>query len=56
MIVKSAAGSGMILYLWHMNPNLVVQGFVDTHNIEPDSMTKIADICQELKVKFIVNL
>ncbi|XP_020538535.1 CCR4-NOT transcription complex subunit 1 isoform X2 [Jatropha curcas] len=50
MIIKSATGSSMILYLWHVNPSLVVRGFVDAHNMEPDCMTKILDICQELKI------
>ncbi|KAG8653698.1 CCR4-NOT transcription complex subunit 1-like isoform X2 [Manihot esculenta] len=50
MLIKSSAGSGMILYLWHVNPSLVLRGFVDSHNIEPDCMTKILDICQELKI------
>ncbi|KAJ4827650.1 hypothetical protein Tsubulata_008272 [Turnera subulata] len=50
MIIKSATGTGMVLYLWHVNPNLVVRGFVDALNMEPNSMAKILDICQELKI------
>ncbi|XP_058008298.1 uncharacterized protein LOC110666945 isoform X2 [Hevea brasiliensis] len=50
MIIKSGTGSGMIHYLWHINPSLVVRGFVDAYNIEPDLMTKILDICRELKI------
>jgi CCR4-NOT transcription complex subunit 1 len=50
LIIKSAAGSGMMLYLWHLNPNLVLRGFVDAHNVEPNIMTEILDACQELKV------
>ncbi|XP_021677934.2 uncharacterized protein LOC110663040 isoform X2 [Hevea brasiliensis] len=50
MIIKSFTGSGVILYLWHVNPSLVVRGFVDVYNIESDCMTKILDICQELKI------
>ncbi|GAV69286.1 Not1 domain-containing protein/DUF3819 domain-containing protein [Cephalotus follicularis] len=50
MIVKNAMASGMILRLWHVSPNLVLRAFVDFHNIEPDSMTRILDICQELQI------
>ena len=50
MIVKSGVGSGMILHLWHVNPNLVLRGFVDSQNNDADSIIRIVDICQELKV------
>ncbi|XP_057455962.1 uncharacterized protein LOC130747140 isoform X2 [Lotus japonicus] len=50
MIVNSAVGSGMILHLWHVNPNLVLRGLMDSQNSDVDSITKIVDICQELKI------
>ncbi|KAJ1439436.1 CCR4-NOT transcription complex subunit 1, TTP binding domain, partial [Sesbania bispinosa] len=50
MIVKSSVGSGMILHLWHVNPNLVLRGFMDSLNSDVDSITRIVDICQELKI------
>jgi CCR4-NOT transcription complex subunit 1 len=50
MIVKSAVGSGIILHLWHVNPNLVMRGFVDCLNNDADGISRIVDICQELKV------
>ncbi|KAJ1388195.1 CCR4-NOT transcription complex subunit 1, CAF1-binding domain [Sesbania bispinosa] len=50
MIVKSSVGSGMILHLWHVNPNLVMRGFMDSLNSDVDSITRIVDICQELKI------
>ncbi|CAK7347840.1 unnamed protein product [Dovyalis caffra] len=50
LIVKSPAGGGMMLYLWHLNPNLVLRGFVGAHNVEPNIMIKILDVCQELKI------
>jgi CCR4-NOT transcription complex subunit 1 len=53
MIVKSDVGSGMILHLWHINPNLVLRGFMDSQNRDVDSIIRIADICQELKVVLI---
>ncbi|KAL9303652.1 hypothetical protein ACSQ67_020915 [Phaseolus vulgaris] len=50
MIVKSAVGSGMILHLWHVNPNLVFRGIIDSQNHDSDSIIRIVDICQELKI------
>ena len=50
MILKSAVGSGMILHLWHVNPNLVLRGFIDSQNNDADSIVRIVEICQELKV------
>lgn len=50
MIVKNSMGSGMINHLWHINISLVLRGFVDAHNSDPDSMARILDICEELKV------
>ncbi|WJX85826.1 hypothetical protein P8452_68221 [Trifolium repens] len=50
MIVKSDVGSGMILHLWHINPNLVRRGFMDSQNRDVDSIMRIVDICQELKI------
>ncbi|GMI99089.1 hypothetical protein like AT1G02080 [Hibiscus trionum] len=50
MVIKNALGSGTILQLWHVNPNLVMRGFVEVHNTEPDNMIRILEICQELKI------
>ncbi|BBG97359.1 transcription regulator [Prunus dulcis] len=50
MIVKNSMGSGMINHLWHINISLVLRGFVDAHNSDPDSMARILDICDELKI------
>ncbi|KAB1225230.1 CCR4-NOT transcription complex subunit 1 [Morella rubra] len=50
IVVKNAMLDGMILHLWHVNPNLVLRGFVDSLNCEPDSITRILDVCQELKI------
>ena len=51
MIFKSSLGSGMILHLWRVNPNLLLRGFLDAYNTDPDDMSRVLDICQELKVK-----
>ncbi|KAE9600761.1 putative CCR4-Not complex component, Not1, CCR4-NOT transcription complex subunit 1, HEAT [Lupinus albus] len=50
MIVKRAGGSEMILHLWHVNPNLVLRGVVDSQKNDIDIVTRIVDICQELKI------
>ncbi|KAI6684113.1 hypothetical protein NL676_030026 [Syzygium grande] len=39
MIMKNAGGVGMILYLWQVNPILVLRGFVDPAGLDPDCMT-----------------
>ncbi|KAI4368425.1 hypothetical protein MLD38_016982 [Melastoma candidum] len=50
MILKNAGGVGMILYLWHVNPILVLRGFVDAVNLDSGSVFRILDVCQELKI------
>ncbi|KAM2315113.1 hypothetical protein ACFX1S_028052 [Malus domestica] len=50
MMVKNATGSGIINHLWHINTSLVLRGFMDSHNCDPDSIARILDICQELKI------
>ncbi|KAK4267898.1 hypothetical protein QN277_024622 [Acacia crassicarpa] len=50
MMLKNVVGSGMILHLWHVNPNLVLRGIIDSQNNDIESATRIVDICQELKI------
>ncbi|KAI9078450.1 hypothetical protein K1719_039546 [Acacia pycnantha] len=50
LMLKNVVGSGMILHLWHVNPNLVLRGIVDSQNNDIESATRIVDICQELKI------
>ncbi|KAH9788463.1 transcription regulator [Citrus sinensis] len=50
MIIKSTMSNGMILHIWHVNPNIVLRGFVDAQNMEPDCTIRILEICQELKI------
>lgn len=52
MILRNSGGLGMILYLWHVNPVLVLRGFVDAANLEPDCLIRVLDISQELKVRY----
>lgn len=55
MIVGTALGSAMILHLWHSNPKLVVHGFLDMIRTDERDMSRILNICHELKVKLIVD-
>lgn len=50
MILKNVPGMGMIHYLWHVNPNILVRGFVDAITIDPDNISRVLEACQELKV------
>ncbi|XVF79827.1 hypothetical protein PTKIN_Ptkin15bG0021000 [Pterospermum kingtungense] len=50
IIIKNALGAGIVLQLWHVNTNLVLRGFVEVQNTEPDTMLRILEICQELKI------
>ncbi|XP_038898360.1 CCR4-NOT transcription complex subunit 1 [Benincasa hispida] len=54
LLLRNPLGSDLIFQLWHLNPNLVLRGFVDAQNSDPDSMVRIVDICQELKILFSV--
>ncbi|XP_058104448.1 uncharacterized protein LOC131248268 isoform X3 [Magnolia sinica] len=50
VIAGSAMKSGIVHHLWLINPKLVLRGFVEIHNTNPDTIEKILDICQELKI------
>lgn len=48
--LKSASASGLLYTLWHANPNMLLRGLIDTVNLDPDSVSRILDACQEIKV------
>ncbi|XP_058212330.1 uncharacterized protein LOC131324368 [Rhododendron vialii] len=50
IILRNSAGSGTILQLWQVNPNLLLWGFLDAYNTNPDDITRVLDVCQELKI------
>lgn len=56
MILKSDGSSGMIPHLWHVNPNLVLRGFIDSQNNDADNTVRIVDVCQELKVVLLESV
>ncbi|XP_019161048.1 PREDICTED: CCR4-NOT transcription complex subunit 1 [Ipomoea nil] len=50
MILRNAPGMGMIHYLWHVNPSILVRGFVDAVTIDADNISRVLEACQELKI------
>ncbi|GLT84370.1 hypothetical protein SLE2022_026050 [Rubroshorea leprosula] len=50
MIIKNSVGAGMILYLWQVNQNLLLRGLVELLKSEQDNITRIVEICLELKI------
>uniref|UniRef100_A0A1D1XGX4 CCR4-NOT transcription complex subunit 1 n=1 Tax=Anthurium amnicola TaxID=1678845 RepID=A0A1D1XGX4_9ARAE len=50
LVVRNSAKSYAIHHLWHVNPKLVLRGFVDIHSIDPESIVRILDVCQEQKI------
>ncbi|XP_047337457.1 CCR4-NOT transcription complex subunit 1 [Impatiens glandulifera] len=54
VILNHSAGVGMVFHLWHVNPSTLLRGFVDVYSINPDNMSRIFDICQELKIISLV--
>lgn len=50
IMLKNVVGSGMILHLWHVNPNLVLHGIIYSQNNDLDSSVRIVEVCEELKV------
>ncbi|KAI3444740.1 hypothetical protein Pfo_001405 [Paulownia fortunei] len=50
MALKNASGNSLIYNLWHVNPNMLLRGFIDAVNLDPDNISRILDACQELKI------
>ncbi|CAA6673569.1 unnamed protein product [Spirodela intermedia] len=50
LIVKNSAESSVVHHLWHTNPKIVLRGFMDMYNVDPESIFRIVDVCQELKI------
>lgn len=40
----------MIRLLWHVQPNLLLEGFFEMYKKDPTSVSRILDIAQEAKV------
>ncbi|XP_052210992.1 uncharacterized protein LOC127813907 isoform X2 [Diospyros lotus] len=54
VILKSNMESGMILHLWHVNPNLLLRAILDAYNSDPDNINRVLDVCQEIKILSLV--
>nr|GLL40743.1 CCR4-NOT transcription complex subunit 1-like [Ipomoea trifida] len=49
-MLKSTLGTRMILYLWNVNPSILLRGVMDAMKDDPDNINKVLDACQELKI------
>ncbi|MCL7029068.1 hypothetical protein MKW94_016593 [Papaver nudicaule] len=50
MVLGNFPRAGVILHLWNTNPNVVLRGLLDVQNFDCESMLRIFDICQQLKI------
>lgn len=50
MVFKNASSNKVIHQLWQVNPNMLLRGFIDAVNFDPDNMNRVLDACKELKV------
>ncbi|KAI7742072.1 hypothetical protein M8C21_030078 [Ambrosia artemisiifolia] len=50
VILKDASVGGVLLHLWHVNPPFLLRALNDAVNIDSDNITRVLDLCQELKV------
>ncbi|XP_068649486.1 uncharacterized protein [Aristolochia californica] len=50
MIFGNSMRGAILQNLWSVNPYLVVHGFVDIQSVDSDNLSKVLDICQELKI------
>ncbi|KAK4414642.1 CCR4-NOT transcription complex subunit [Sesamum alatum] len=50
MALKNASGNSLILNLWHVNRNMLLRGLIDAVHLDQDNISRILDVCQELKI------
>lgn len=53
-LLNSSTGASVILHLWHVNPSLLLRGFIDAFSMDSSNMIKVLELCHELKVYSIV--
>ncbi len=46
----------VIRLLWHVQPNLLLEGFFEMYKKDPTSVSRILDIAQEAKVMFFSTI
>uniref|UniRef100_M0ZG76 Ccr4-not transcription complex n=1 Tax=Solanum tuberosum TaxID=4113 RepID=M0ZG76_SOLTU len=39
ILLQNADASGMIVHLWHVNPNILLRGLVDAMSTDPENMS-----------------
>ncbi|XP_019188947.1 PREDICTED: CCR4-NOT transcription complex subunit 1-like [Ipomoea nil] len=49
-MLKSTLGTRVILYLWNVNPSILLRGVMDAMEDDPNNINKVLDSCQELKI------
>ncbi|KAK1304862.1 hypothetical protein QJS10_CPB11g00341 [Acorus calamus] len=54
LIVGNSTKGGIVQHLWHVNPNLILWGFIDAHASNPDIISRISDLCQEFEILALV--
>ncbi|KZV18909.1 hypothetical protein F511_17815 [Dorcoceras hygrometricum] len=50
VVLKNTSGNNLVLHLWQDNPNMLLRGFIDVLNLDPDNYSRILDSCQDLKI------
>ncbi|KAG9452304.1 hypothetical protein H6P81_005208 [Aristolochia fimbriata] len=50
MIIGNSMRGAILQNLWSVNPYLVVHSFVDMQSVDSDNLSKVLDICKELKI------
>ncbi|KAK1408886.1 hypothetical protein QVD17_41009 [Tagetes erecta] len=50
LILKDASVGGILLHIWHVNPPFLVRALNDALNMDSDNITRVLDLCQELKI------
>jgi hypothetical protein len=53
--LASNATSSVVHELWLLNADLVMRTMVEMHSADPSTISRILDVCHELKVIIIVN-
>ncbi|KAL0429074.1 UNVERIFIED_CONTAM: CCR4-NOT transcription complex subunit, partial [Sesamum radiatum] len=50
MALKNASGNSLILNLWHVSRSMLLRGLIDAVHLDQDNISRILDVCQELKI------
>ncbi|KAL0379712.1 UNVERIFIED_CONTAM: CCR4-NOT transcription complex subunit [Sesamum angustifolium] len=50
MALKNASGNSLVLNLWHVNRSMLLRGLIDAVHLDQDNISRILDVCQELKI------